>query len=952
MYSEELRLKARKIAKELVWRLEILQHRTRYSQKTGLKMLPTRIKRFSTGLPQDMVALVLEELVAMAPYSGVIYNGNDEGDEIEYRPTTTYVKRDQTLGDPGRHRADHTYTIVQDLLLADEADTFGSIESSSCSRTVKATRHWDEPDLPDCPTGQQGVSYQITDVSRDKETDLFSYTLREVVALTQHVPAHVTECTEDFVRTIETWDNVYGEPGNYRFNNSEEGEPGDAITLPAVCKDTTGETVQVSVTENEDCTFKLQVVATISKRQTDAEFNIYHDQFVIRSASTNKNEPRPLDRTGVDYGGGKKTTYESKLNSDGTFDNRVATEVERSVRDAVVETRKTLRGVVVSTTHRNQQFAASVTGLKIGASVRNEKTEGGLYNQVIVTPSQQNVGNIRRSCSKTLFLHDHSVLKNVVKEEPVDVQDATGGVVLTRQVSLTEEGTYDITDDVRTELPVTDASVEKRRTLRGLITTVTHRNQKDPAALPAGIGSSVRNDRTDGGLYNQVLTSVEQTVAGMIRGTCQQNLFWHEHSTTNNQMSNPGAERRFPGGGVTTQRQVVATDEGTFDVTDSERTENSVSDAVVEQRKTLRGLITTRTHRSQRTPAPSPTKLGEQVRNAKTEGGLYDQTIVQVAATDAGTVASSCAKTAFEHQQSTVVNQATRPSEHTEEASGGRTRQRRINATDEGTFDVTDVVTEELEQRNAVVEKQRTTHGLVTTTTHKAVRAVSDPKLGIGDSFTSSLTPGKVHDTVHRKVEITDNDFRTWVAEVDLNRYYCYTKWFENATEEQYQQIIKEVEGRAKQKTNHWDSVDRAPGSVHVSPEVRHTEVDRYDGHVTFVATWSSAAAGQTGVKDKIFANHTAHNTETVNDVYDIESINETTHKKEVVHCVKTTKVQHFTISAHGRGYRYLNQYLQQVPAPLGTVSDSFSIDPVTLNWSFNRSIKSDPDIQITKSQS
>ena len=112
--------RARAYAESIVWRLETLQSRSRYNIDTGeLKRLPTRLRRFSNGIPQDNVASTLAALEAMAPYRGVVYNGEDDLDR-EYRPTVTLIRKDNSM----RSGGDATYTIVQDLLLAGELDTY------------------------------------------------------------------------------------------------------------------------------------------------------------------------------------------------------------------------------------------------------------------------------------------------------------------------------------------------------------------------------------------------------------------------------------------------------------------------------------------------------------------------------------------------------------------------------------------------------------------------------------------------------------------------------------------------------------------------------------------------------------------------------------------------------------------------------------------------------------
>lgn len=444
---------AKKVMLDLVWRLEILQHRARYNVRTGaIITLPTRIRRFANAHPQDLTASVLAELVAAAPYSGVVYNGDDEGDALLYRPTSTYIRKDDTLKTGTR---DHTYTIVQDLVLIDESgDSLGIADASSCSRVTTSVYRWDEGDVEDCPDGSQGVSYRITGVSRDKETDLFSYQVERSVAVTQHMPEKTSLCDGEKTVTVETWDNVYGglsDDDPFRFNGTDLKHPetgGNELGLPDPCESATGEKVEIQVSENDDCTFKVIVQRTTSK-QRDAEYTRYRDQFFVRMSDTVENARADFTAeekaAGREYSGGLKTTLESRANPDGTFTKKVSTERERPVSDAVVEKQMTLRGLRVTTTNRHQSVPYPSTDLLVGQSVRNEKTEGGLYNQVISRMSPVPAGFLSSGCSLDVFRHRHAAVENVATEPEVKhASEVGGGHVREKNVRRTDDDTYDV----------------------------------------------------------------------------------------------------------------------------------------------------------------------------------------------------------------------------------------------------------------------------------------------------------------------------------------------------------------------------------------------------------------------------------------------------------------------------------------------------------------------------
>lgn len=522
--------KAREIAENLVWRLEVLQHRCRYNLKTGAyKQLPTRIRRFANARPTDLVAAVIDELVKMAPYKGVVFCGEDDSD-LSYRPTTTSIRKDDSLKTGSR---DATYTIIQDLLLDGETDTYLGSDGSSCSQVSSVEYYWDEADVAACPDAEQGVVYQVADVSRDRETDLFSFKIRKTQAVTQHVAEYVTECSDDSQKTVETWDNVYGEQGAFTFDSVIHG--GEAIELPEPCESAQGTLVHVEVAQNPDCTFKVAVTRVTSKTD-DAEFLRYRDQFQIRTSDLYKNQAESLSKEGVEYGDGVKTTYKSSSNPDGTFNNEISTETERPVPSAVTGAKRTLRGLVTTTVNKNQAEPASLTGLAVGSEVRNERTPGGLYDVTLVTTSNQSVGTIAAMCQKTSFEHTDEWTENQSSKPSTEVRWASGGLMYSKSARRTEEGTWDLTVRSTQELGYTGAVVETRRTAVGTVTTVTDRNQRSPlSSAGLAVGESVRSEVTPGGLFNLQRTRVSVSETMQQSGCEDSGGVSHTDRTVHNQ---------------------------------------------------------------------------------------------------------------------------------------------------------------------------------------------------------------------------------------------------------------------------------------------------------------------------------------------------------------------------------------------------------------------------------
>ena len=746
-----------KTALSLIWRLDVLRYRGRLMKDGTYKRLPTRIRRFSNALPVGRVANVLEALIAMAPYKGtILFNGENYGDEISYRPITTFIKKDDSIetgATPSAQRSKSlgTYTIVQDLLLIDEVgDTFDTLEMSSCSQIIESEYHWDEAEIGDIPDGEQGITYRISGISRDSETDLFSYSLQKIQSITQHDPEQVVACTEDEVRSVETWDNVYGEgPDGYHYDTVKHN--GETITIPEPCSELDGNVVEINISEQEDCTYKIQVVRVTSKENYESEYIRYRDQYIKRDVDTDKHVATGLDKNGVEYSLGMKTTYETSKNPDGTYNNRVTVETERPVESSVVEYRKTLRGFLSTIQDRNQAFSITTSGMRVGETRSSKKTEGGLYDNSISSLELIDIGKIADECQKTIFEHSHGTTENVAEKPEEEAQEAGGGKVYTQSARQTEEGSWDVTKREVTELGVEKAVVGYQKTLRGITKSVTDRNQTSPLdGSGLTVGESRSSKKTDGGLYDNTVSTPEHEDVGQIGVECQKTIFEHSHGTAENVAEKPEEEAQEAGGGKVYTQSARQTEEGSWDVTKREVTELGVEKAVVGYQKTLRGITKSVTDRNQTSPLDgSGLTVGESRSSKKTDGGLYDNTISKLEVSDVGDIGAECQKTIFEHTHSTTVNQAVAPDDHVNEAGGGKYYQRTSNMTEEGSWNIKDVEVSETEAKNAIVESSTSLRGTTVTVVNKNVESPLEESSEVGESCKSEKTPGGLYNTTH-----------------------------------------------------------------------------------------------------------------------------------------------------------------------------------------------------------
>lgn len=293
------------------------------------------------------------------------------------------------------------------------------------------------------------------------------------------------------------------------------------------------------------------------------------------------------------------------------------------------------------------------------------------------------------SCARTKFEHTDGEVVRGANAKLGEAPAAKNGVTETHRSEVRPDGKYDTTREVRTELPVSEAVVEVRKTIRGTTKSVTDRNQKSPASYSSlAVGESVRSSVTPGGLYDNVREKVEAKATGTIAEGCSKTIFDHTDQSTDNVTSKPGKCVGAAGGGKWHERRVSLTDLGTWDVQVTDHGELPVSGAVVEAERTLRGTSITTTNRNQTVSAGTGNlALGESRRSSQTNGGRWDTVVRKVSAVSAGTIAENCSRNTEAHTHGTTDNQTSKPVvERTAAPNVERTCSARL--TDYGTWDV------------------------------------------------------------------------------------------------------------------------------------------------------------------------------------------------------------------------------------------------------------------------
>ena len=719
------------------WRLQTLQYRARYNPKTGeYRQLPTRVRRFLNGTPAGMKAAVLQVLKESAPYSDPVFDLERDG--LVYTPTNTFIRKDGL--EHVTNARDATYTIIQDLRLFDErGDRFSFGDESSCSELGETEYRWDEPDVEPCPDGSQGVVYQVTDVSRDRDTDLFSYRLRKVQALTQHMAPVVTQCDARRRVTVETWNNVYGEPGSFRWDPVKGGSA--PIALPDPCSREDGTDVRVSVSENADCTYRVEVATTEAKVDEGQQFSAYRDQYRAAFSERTLNAHAPWPRLGVEHSRremfgqtvGVATKYVSERNEDGTYSNDVQEDVERPVPSSTVEVRKTPRHDVRSVVDTNVPSPASSlpAGARFG-SYKAVKTQNGLYTNEYVSYSRVARDYLGVLCTDTAFLKTHESQGTALDVPSGHVPAAGGGLVTTWNYDTDAEGV--VSRRVRTDQEHTVLRAVERKDCGFLGTTsgYVHRSVaasvKDRIMEDAAPGTRVEARLTNGRLWDVEVGTFLRRSGERIGVDCQKTVYQHVHETAT-AVAEMGSEATDAGGGFT-YRLAYRLDPSTGAVTETSTVtaELPVDPARRTVRVSARGT-TVRTVSANAAEAPSDaTAPGSATEWEVTPGGRYNVTLETTLPRE-GFLGRTCSDSLFLHSQGSSLTQSSPAADHvapTQDMSGAyRERAQRLG--DDGLWEVQDVEHQERAVETSRLEERMTRQGLVVTTTHTQVAREGDP---------------------------------------------------------------------------------------------------------------------------------------------------------------------------------------------------------------------------------
>lgn len=472
---------------------------------------------------------------------------NKQGISGEWKPVNAWYEINQKPnGAIGGVRLYHALMIHPE----DGTGDGPYVVENGCMWKVSWTFYWKQQSVIALPASSSGVNYRITNLNRDDENGTFSYVLEKRERVQQDIAEYETAKTTFETRTEEQHLGV---------KQSAVASTGKAASV------SNGKMVQRRLRKNEDCT-------------TD----------VINDSIT-----------------------------------------EQAVPDAVTETESRLRGTAKTTVNRNMTAKAGETNLPVGTSVRNERTDGGRWTQTIRQFVASVAGRLREVCRKTVFRHTHVTTTNIENDPGfAHVEAAGGGVIRETDVQKTEYDTFDVTNTETTDIPAPGAVTETRRFIDGTVTRTVNRNQAEKASEAGlGVGDSVRNEKTESGLWDQTIERAGVEPVGRIGEVCEQNALVHTHGTTSGVGREPPSETEVVATqGETRTRRVRKTERGAWEVTDETRTGKPAEAEA--QGGTQGRSLTVRSLRNQEQIQPHAPGINEEVDVTvqRNEFGLVDGT--------------------------------------------------------------------------------------------------------------------------------------------------------------------------------------------------------------------------------------------------------------------------------------------------------------------------------------
>lgn len=244
---------------------------------------------------------------------------------------------------------------------------------------------------------------------------------------------------------------------------------------------------------------------------SSAEVSNEEDAFTITASSSDRSQAS--DPAPASYGGGTVRAVQKSKTPGGLKNTRVTIRTEKDVAEAAVSTSKTVfeseESVEEISLGAPTEAPAASGGVIVAKS--GQLTPGGKHRKRTVTKVELPVPISEQSATGTQFQSELAATSTNVSAWLGAYGNTAQGVIQSSSAQLTPGGLAVVRGTVRTELPVPQSLLVKERLpwMTRISRTDTHTSNSSEVVAE---GTSLRLEKTPGGLYNRTLTQAPEDI--------------------------------------------------------------------------------------------------------------------------------------------------------------------------------------------------------------------------------------------------------------------------------------------------------------------------------------------------------------------------------------------------------------------------------------------------------
>ena len=336
-----------------------------------------------------------------------------------------------------------------------------------------------------------------------------------------------------------------------------------------------------------------QVTTTtgIVKTEDDYYKTVYEQTFYgVRTGNLNHlNAAVELWVVGVNPDGTEFETTNVRKNDNCTCDISQRKTVAKAVTGAVESNTQTIYDKTESKTDRNQTAAVKALVTVAGGVVterRAEKNEDGTFNNTETKKTAIAVTGQVEANTQTIYDKTESKTDRNQTDAVKALVTVSGGVITERTAKKNDDGTFDNTETKKTAIAVTGQVEANTQTIYDKTESKTDRNQttavKDLVTVAGGVITERTAKKNDDGTFDNTETKKTAiAVTGQVEANTQ-TIFDKTESKTDRNQTTAVKALVTVADGVITERTAKKNDDGTFDNTETKKTEIAVSTTLVQ----------------------------------------------------------------------------------------------------------------------------------------------------------------------------------------------------------------------------------------------------------------------------------------------------------------------------------------------------------------------------------